>query len=375
MNSDTQVNSSAQTNYLNSGMDFDELLKHYTVEEKENIQTNAKTDTYVNMQKTIENLPDEILIDILKMLSLRKMQLLARTNKRFYGLYERINNNAKEKISFNSRRDSLQEFQNKPQLKEIIIDLYHVKSTYGKALEFCFSQPLLEKLTIKGVSNENFKYEDMPIGAFRKLKHVQLSILNYGNVAMDYLLPILESTRQLKTLKLRNVILTSRTMMEISLNNDIHTFQMENVMVLHIRAFKYLLTRMDNVVDFTYKYHHFIHLNPILKTINEILAIDGIWKKLKNIKINAWQALNQETYPNGRKYTVQAKGSPINKGIMLSFLETQLPLLMGGPAHQIHIYYSNSNHPYAWGENASLVYNITDNIDGTTYTYRYYTSP
>lgn len=324
-----------------------------------------------NDQKGILDLPNEIYMQIYKQLPLNSMQSLAQTNKRFYATYENLNASYADKVSFNSKYDRIDEYKDNFKLKEVILNLYDITCTYKECIEFCFKRPHIEKIRIRGVTNDIFDHSDVIYASLRNLTHIEISILMHCDKPTDYVLPLVESSHALESIILDNVVLTREAMMEISLSKGLKCLKLSNALIFNIRAFHMLLTKMENIREFHYIFHHFIRIMPVTKTLEAIIEVMPQWQKLKSVKISAWQALSHERMQQTRFFKRMYHQYHLQKGNAMSFLSAVLPLLSIQGADNLEVYYLNHKVPTIADERASVQYTIVDPIEATTKAYRY----
>lgn len=302
------------------------------------------------------------------------MQALAQTNKHFYEIYTKINSNYADKVAFNTKHDKITEYQEQGKLKQVILNQYECDNSFEDFIRFCYAHPLLEKITIRGVINDSFDYAEIPYASLKYLTHIEISILIHNEKAIDYVLPLVESSHVLQSIVIENVILTRAAMMEISLSKNLKRLKMMNVSIFNTRAFYMLLQKMENIEEFYYIYHYFIAMSPVIKTLEAILDVTPSWEHTRILKISAWQAIGQETMRETRMFDRPYSHYILGKGNARSFFSVVLPLLSIKYATQMEIFYVNRDLPNTTGERGSIQYSIIDSIEKKVKTFRYTTN-
>lgn len=323
--------------------------------------------------KNILDLPNEIYIHIYKLLPMKSMHSLAQINKRFYSVYHTLNSNYTDKVSFNTKYDCIDEYENNMQLKEVIFNFLQIERSYEDIIKFCLKRSHLEKIKIRGVTNDIFENANVPYGYLKNLTHIEINVLIHSDKPVDYLLPLVTCSHVLESIIIENIILTRAAMMEISLSKNLKCFKLLNISIFNISAFRMLLYKMENIKEFLYIYHYFIRMTPVIKTLEAMVEIIPLWDKVKKLKISAWQAISPETMRETRLYEKFHHNFKLNKGTSLSFFSALLPLLSIKPAEQLEIFYSNQILPDKSGERASIQYTIIDSPGNNTKAYRYTT--
>lgn len=322
-------------------------------------------------KRGIMDLPYEIHANIYKKLPLTSIQSLALTNKHMLHTYENINLNYMDKISFNTLYDHFENFKTHKKLREIIMDLFQMVLTYEECIKFCFNQREMETIKIKSIIKDDFKYANIPYAYLPNLTHVEISVLTQCENDTDYLFPIIECTTALKSIKYENGTLTRDSMMQISKNEKLKCFKLQNISIHNIPAFRMLLSKMKNIEELRYYNFHFIRLMATIKILESIFEIALDLPKLRDIKISAWQELNLDTIRETRLHKATYTNFKLEKGHSTSFFSAILPLLNQYSTNSFEIFYLNHEYPNVNKEKSAIRYKLIDSCSFLTKAFKY----
>lgn len=307
------------------------------------------------------DLPYEIHALIFKYTLLNDAKALALTCRKMYTAYNEIDKCLADKIIFNSKRDNFKTCTHLTSFKEIILDYFISDASYDECIELCLRQKRIEKIKLYGLIYDGVSPTKIFVyPAMEYLTELELKFVNTPYANEDYLLPFIQNTTTLRSLKLENIILSTETMDRLSKNENLNFIKLENVFIFDMIHFRLMLTKMKQIQTFLFFYFRFTQLMNMVHTIEAIFECLPHMKKLQEIKITVWQELNITNLHDTVTYIRQFHTFRITKGNAASFIRAVIPLINSFRLTEFELLYFN-RYPYPnTFEKTSIRYNISD---------------
>lgn len=320
------------------------------------------------------DLPYEIHALIFRHTLLQDAKALARTCPKMYTTYNAINTCLADKISFNSKRDSLKKVAHLTSLKEIILDYFPSDANYDECIELCLRQQSIERIILYGLiydgitTNRIFKYPVM-----EHLTELEIKFLTVPYTGEDYLLPFVQNTTTLHKIKLENIILNAETMDYLAKNENMKSFKLQNVFIFNMVHFRLMLSKMKKLKTFFFFFFQFTQLMNMVKTIEAIFEYIPQMPILRDLKITLWQDLNIAHINETVSYRRQYHTFKMTRGNAASLFRAIIPLINSFRLTDFEIFYFNKYIGVNEFERASMKYNISDEETQTIKLYEYTT--
>lgn len=307
------------------------------------------------------DLPYELHALIFKHTLLNDAKALALTCRKMYTTYNEIDKCLADKIIFNSKRDNFRTCTHLTSFKKITLDYFISDASYDECIELCLRQKRIEKIKIYGLIYDNITPSKIFVyPAMEYLTELELKFVNIPYANEDYLLPFIQNTTTLRSLKLENIILNTETMDHLSKNENLNYIKLENVFIFDMIHFRLMLSKMKQMQTFLFFYFRFTQLMNMVHTIEAIFECLHNMTKLKELKITVWQELNIANLHTTVTYARQYHTFRIKKGNASSFIRAIVPLINSFRLTEFELLYFNRYPQSRVFEKTSMRYNISD---------------
>lgn len=169
----------------------------------------------------------------------RRVNLVRKYNEYFN--HNQSNTFDTNNLIYNSRTDPLELLIFNFNLTQITINTEHTDIPYDICLEECFKQRHLKILTITTNQSATESLHYLNKTNLDSLSFIHLTTNSITNHYEDHLKPILQNTRNLKTIIYENGYLDAYTMHLITKQKELKLLVLDNVMVQNYKSYSIML--------------------------------------------------------------------------------------------------------------------------------------